>query len=206
MTRELIDRVEKYGRFKNVVWEGRYQPIHLGHVAYVRELLKYGERVWIWVVANEQSSEVISDVEELVVPEFTQTVDPHHRPEKNLLPFWLRYRLVVETLQSEFGAEAPITVSGGRRLDLAWDLYRKILPPERIFITPERDSFEDVKAAAWQKLGEECYRMDVSHLPRISATMIRDRIRNKQPVDDLLPHYAVKLLREEGYIEDLARL
>ena len=193
-------------KFENVIWEGRFQPIHVGHLAYIRTLACFGRRVWIYVVANERSEEVVEDASTLPVPEFTSEVDPHHLPEKNILPFWLRYRIVVETIHDEFGCNAPITVCGGRRLDLAWDLYQKILPPNRVFLTPARDEFEKVKAAAWKKLGEENYVIDVSTLPKISATMIRERIRSDQSTRGLLSPVTEKLLSEHGYIGNLADL
>lgn len=192
-------------RFKNVIWEGRFQPIHLGHVSYVRRLLEHGEHVWLWVVANEVSTDVVEDPTRLPVPFFTEEVDPHHRPEKNILPFWLRYRAVVETMRDELEG-APVTVCGGRRLDLAWDLYEKILPPDRVFLTPGRDAFEDVKARAWSELGEECYRIEVSDLPKVSATLVRERIRKGESLAGVLPRTAERLLREHGYVESLEQL
>src|SRR5690606_3322069 len=138
-------------KFRNVVWEGRFQPFHRGHCEYVRRLLDYGERVWIYVVANEVSTEVVEDPSRLPVPEFTRAVDPHHAPSKNVLPLWLRCLIVQRAVASEFGPDAPISVSSGRRLDLDWAYYEKNLPPDRVFLTPLRDSFEDVKAASDRK-------------------------------------------------------
>jgi hypothetical protein len=190
-------------RYANVIWEGRFQPIHRAHVEYVRTLLGHAEHLWLFVVANERSEEVVSSPDELPVPEFTAVVDPHHVPEKNPLPFWLRYRLVQETIAAELPG-APITVWGGRRLDLAWPLYERTLPPDRVFLTPKRDDFEDAKAAAWKSLGERCVRVEVDHLPAISATMLRDRLRTGQDVSDLLCPATEALLRSSGYLERLA--
>ena len=198
----MTSEVEGGERFKNVIWEGRFQPVHLGHVALVRRLLTCGDHVWIWVVANERSEEVVDDVRQLPVPEFTQTVDPHHVSSKNPLPFWLRYRLVVETLQDEIG-DQRVTVCGGRRLDLAWDLYAKILPPDRVFVTPTRDEFEDAKAAAWTALGERCVRLDTSDLPKISASLLRERLHDGRSIDDLMSVTTQRILREEGFFDRL---
>jgi hypothetical protein len=189
-------------RYPNVVWEGRYQPIHRGHLAYISELLEQAEHLWLFVVANETSQAAGFSLADLPVPEFTQQVDPHHVPEKNPLPFWLRYWLVAETIQAEFPA-APITVWGGRRLDLAWPFYAKVLPPDRVFLTPLRDTFEDAKAAAWAKLGEAVLRVDVSHLPKISATDTRNALRGGRPVDELLAPRTIALLEESGYLDVL---
>ena len=191
-------------RFANVIWEGRFQPIHRGHVAYVRLLLGYACHLWIFVVENEVSTDVVRDPSELPVPEFTAEVDRHHGGEKNPLPFWLRYRLVGETLREEL-PDAPITVWGGRRLDLAGPLYARALPPDRIFITPNRDAFEDAKADAWRRLGERVLRVDVGALPAISATELRQALRTGGATDRFLCPSTERLLRESGYLERLAR-
>jgi hypothetical protein len=187
--------------YRNAVWEGRYQPIHRGHVRYAATLLERAEHVWIFVVDNERMADLPGVTSP--VPEFSMIVDGHHGSEKNPLPFWLRYRMVVETLREEFGSDAPITVWGGRRLDLAWDYYRKALPPDRVFLTPERDAFEDAKAAAWRTLGERVERIDVSHIPPVSATMLRARLQQGVPVADLLCAKTEELLRRYGYLERL---
>lgn len=186
-------------KYEHVIWEGRYQPIHRGHVAYIEKLLEHAEHLWIFVVANETSQQAGLALEDLPAPEFTAVVNEHHAAEKNPLPWWLRYRLVFETLTAEF-PDAPITVWGGRRLDLQWPLYARLLPTPRVFMTPERDSFEDLKAQTWHKLGEEVVRMDVSDLPKISATEVRERVLTNQKVDRLLCPTTIELLTEYGYL------
>ncbi len=88
-------------------------------------------------------------------------------------------------------------------MDLAWSLYRKILPPDRVFVTPERDDFEDAKAEAWQLLGERVERVDVSDLSRISGTLIRERVAAGETVSDLLYPRTEALLRELGFFDTL---
>jgi hypothetical protein len=191
-------------RFANGIWEGRFQPIHRGHVALVRLLLGQVDHLWIFVVENEVSADVVGDRSQLPVPEFTAEVDGHHGREKNPLPFWLRYRMVCETLRDEVPG-APVTVWGGRRLDLAWPLYARALPPDRVFLTPTRDAFEDAKARAWSRLGERVCRIDVAGLPAVSATELREALRAGAPVDHLLCPATRRLLEESGYLRQLAR-
>jgi cytidyltransferase-like protein len=180
--------------FRNVIWEGRFQPIHKGHISYIRTLLEYGEHLWIFVVDNERSDTALPPVKS-AVPWFSEVVDSHHNQEKNPLPFWLRLRLVQETLREEFGSDAPITVWGGRRLDFQWEYYSKAFPPNRVFLTPQRDDFEDLKAKAWETLGETVIRIDVSHIPQISATMVRAAWNNPHELANLLHPHTLKLLR-----------
>jgi len=183
-------------KYKNAVWEGRFQPIHLGHLAYIGELLKRAERVWIVMVNNETQTDRPYD--KSPVPDFTQCVDQHHIPEKNPLPFWIRYLLLTETIKSEFGYDAPVTVMGGHRLDLDWKFYTTALPPNRVFLTPVRDAFEDVKAKAWSDLGEKNERIDISELPVISATDVRNSVKHNRDITGLLHKKTIELLNEHN--------
>lgn len=188
-----------------VVWEGRFQPIHRGHVAYIDLLLQRGKRIWIYVVADEISSDLERNLAELPVPEFTALVDRHHGATKNPLPFAVQYSLVAHTLATEFPG-APITVWGGRRLDLDWPFCSHLLPVPRVFLTPLRDDFEDAKAAAWQALGEQVERIDVSGLPPISGTQIRAALKNgSSNISDLLCPATVEMLESTGYLSMLSR-
>ena len=189
-------------KFENVIWEGRYQPIHKGHLAYIKLLLRHAEHLTIFVVENGRSTELGSHFVS-PVPEFTKIVDKHHSPEKNPLPFWLRYRLVIETIKSEIGDDAPVTIWGGKRLDFLWDFYSNALPPNRVFITPKRDGFEDAKAFAWKKLREKVIRIDVDHLPKISATMIRENVSKGKSTEELLCPETERLLKHYGYYDKL---
>lgn len=162
--------------FQNIIWEGRFQPIHRGHLAYMDKLITLGNRLYIVVVANEHSSEVYKNPKELPVPFFSEEVDKHHRAEKNVFPYNLCYCMVIQAVKERFGENAPIVIMSGRRLDLAWDLYKKILPPERVFVTPMRDAFEDIKARAWQALGEANYRVHVKYRPPWSGRLYKIEI------------------------------
>ena len=177
-----------------LVWEGRFQPIHRGHVAYVGELLRRAPAVTIVVVANELSHG------RSPVPDFSRMVDAHHAAERNPWPLWLRHRMVVETLRAEYpeavGA-GRVQVVAGHRLDLDWDLYRRqLLPADRAFAVPLRDAFEDAKAAAWRSLGERVERVDVAHLPEVSGALVRERLATGGGLDEVLLPATRRLLSE----------
>jgi D-3-phosphoglycerate dehydrogenase len=177
-----------------LVWEGRFQPIHRGHVAYVGELLRRAVAVTVVVVANELSHG------RSPVPDFSRLVDAHHAAERNPWPLWLRHRMVVETLRAAYpeavGA-GRVQVLAGHRLDLDWELYRRqLLPDDRAFAVPLRDGFEDAKAAAWTSLGERVERVDVSHLPAVSGTLVRDLLAAGERLDRVLLPTTQRLLAE----------
>ncbi len=187
--------------YENVIWEGRFQPIHKGHLAYIKILLSKSKNLWIYVVDNEVSTNIPDFISP--VPFFTEEVDKHHIASKNPLPFSLRYKMVIETLKEEFGSDAPIYVFGGKRLDLDWDYYKKILPDNRFFLTPLRDDFENIKARAWKELGELVERIDVSKLPKISATMVRESIRSGKKAESLLNKKTLSILKEYDYLDKI---
>ena len=177
-----------------LVWEGRFQPIHRGHVAYVGELLRRAVAVTVVVVANELSHG------RSPVPDFSRMVDAHHAAERNPWPLWLRHRMVVETLRAAYPDEVGagrVQVLAGHRLDLDWDLYRgQLLPAERAFAVPLRDAFEDAKAAAWRSLGERVERVDVSGLPEVSGTLVRELLATGGELDRVLLPTTRRLLAE----------
>lgn len=198
----LINIQNLENKFPNVIWEGRFQPIHIGHLKYMEKLLSFGNHLYIVVVANELSSEVFKVPEELPVRFFSEEVDFHHQPEKNIFPYWLRYRMVNDAIKEYFNNTDQITIMSGRRLDLAWDLYQKVLPPERVFITPTRDSFEDTKAKAWVFLNEKNYRIDVSDLPVVSATLVRSLLEEKNisELEKYLLPSTIRMLKQNNYL------
>ncbi len=195
-----LNDINSHKKFENVIWEGRYQPIHKGHLSYIKTLLHFGKTVWITVNANELSHQVFKNPEDIKDKKFSDIVDFHHQPSKNMFPFWLRYKMVNEAIKEAFGNEAPIMIMSGRRLDLAWDLYKNIFPPNRVFITPLRDDFEDEKAKAWSLQGETTYRIDVSNLPLISGTLVREKLEQKDKLHEWLMPSTIELLKNNGYI------
>lgn len=187
-------------KYENIIWEGRFQPFHFGHLAYIKKIKNYAKNLWIIVLSNETSTEILGSPNKSPVPEFTKEVDPHHKEEKNPLPHWIRFLIVKKSIEEEFGADSNIHVTMGHRLDLDWEYYKKNLPPDRVFFTPLRDGYEDSKAKAWKKLGEKCVRIDVSDLPVISATMVREHVNQGIDASHLLPVTAINILENEKYL------
>jgi hypothetical protein len=179
---------------RHLVWEGRFQPIHRGHVAYVGELLGRCDSLTVVVVANETSTEVAGVSP---VPDFSAVVDQHHVGEKNPWPLWFRRLMVVETLAAAY-PDAPLTVLAGHRLDLDWELYDQLLPPDRVFAVPGRDDFEDAKAAAWRSLGQQVLRVDVAGLPVVSGTEVRRRMAAGEDLDPVLLPRTRELLQSHA--------
>ncbi|MFB7380487.1 hypothetical protein ACFC6U_24105 [Kitasatospora purpeofusca] len=180
-------------RFSHLVWEGRFQPVHRGHLAHVGELLRRTERLTVVVVANETSADARH---RSPVPGFSRTVDGHHAGERNPWPLWLRHRMVRATVEAVFPERAgDVQVLAGHRLDLDWPLYQQLLPPERVFAVPSRDDFEDAKADAWTALGERVLRVDIDHLPKLSGTLVRELMAADSPLDEVLHPVTLELLR-----------
>lgn len=192
----MLKREATLRGMRNIVWEGRFQPIHVGHVAYVERLLEHADTCTVVVVANESSTSFPAS--SVPVPWFSQMVDTHHRQEKNPWPLRQRVHLVKETLATAFGREA-VDVVAGHRLDLDWALWDQLLPEDRIFVTPLRDEFEDAKARAWDALGQTVERLDVHDLPKVSATDVRARMTRGGSLEPLMHPRTIQMLEEYGY-------
>jgi cytidyltransferase-like protein len=182
---------------RNLVWEGRFQPIHRGHVAYVQRLLERADTLTVVVVANELSSSL--PPERLVVPDFSREVDEHHAAERNPWPLWVRHELVHRTLAAEAG-DRVVTVLAGHRIDLDWPMWDQLLRPGRIFAVPERDSFEDAKAKAWTSLDQRVERVAVADLPRFSGTQVRDCLATGGSLSRLMHPVSIEILTEHGFL------
>ncbi len=192
-------------KYKNAIWEGRFQPIHKGHVQFIKKILTLADNVWIIVLANETSKST-SISTKLILPSFTHEVDQHHRKEKNPYPLGLRLRMVQQTLRTVLSNDEldRVTIACGHRLDLDPTFYKsQLFPPERVFLTPTRDAYENSKAAFWRAFGETCIRVDVSDFPEVSATRVRRAIENdnQQEIGSLLYPKTIEILKDAGCIQ-----
>ncbi|MCD9008195.1 hypothetical protein LDO31_18530 [Luteimonas sp. XNQY3] len=184
------------------IWEGRYQPMHNGHLLYVKRMLESADRLLLVVLANEVSADFPAGTSPR--PAFTDEVDKHHGSEKNPFPLWLRLMIVQSVLRESLSCQEAgrVFVSAGHRMDLDPLFYKQhLLPSQGVFLTPTRDTYEDSKASFWDALNRDCARIDVSNLPDISATEVRSAMANQSEaeLDRLLPAAAQRLLREYGY-------
>lgn len=182
-----------------LVWEGRYQPFHLGHLAVVERLLADTRTLTVVVVANERSAETDPDGRPTPVPEFSRVVDGHHQADKNPWPLWLRVAVVTETVRAAF-PPGEVQVLSGHRIDLDWPLYDQLLPPERVFCVPVRDDFEDLKAKAWTELGQRVSRVELPEAMEVSGTLVRERLEAGEGLEGLLHPVALDVLRRHGFV------
>lgn len=185
------------------IWEGRFQPMHVGHERYVKRMLEHADALLLIVLANETSAEFPAGTSPC--PAFTAEVDQHHRSEKNPFPLWLRLMIVQTVLRESLPAAdaSRVFVSAGHRMDLDPEFYRRhLLPVDGVFLTPTRDAYEDAKAGFWDTLGRACARIDVSDLPDVSATAVRDAMANHDmaKLDRMLPPASLRLMRHYGYL------
>jgi nicotinic acid mononucleotide adenylyltransferase len=177
-----------------LIWIGRFQPIHAGHVALMRDMLTQAPNLAVYVVANEISATTDLTLADMPDADFARSVDEHHGAAKNPLPFWFAYRLVQEAVADQ-GLLGPVTVWGGRRPELQWGLFTRLLPESRAFVLPVRDEYEDVKARGYEVQGEATVRIPAGHIPEISATLVRERLAQGADLGDLLLPCTERALR-----------
>ncbi|WGK68597.1 adenylyltransferase/cytidyltransferase family protein [Candidatus Haliotispira prima] len=177
-------------KYKNLIWEGRFSPVHNGHLSTIEQMALQCECLWIIVVENK-----IGDVNKSPVPFFTEVVNKHHFPQKNIFPLWLRVQMLQKAVRDRFPSQF-IVVSFGPRLDLAWNFYKEILPRKRTFAVPYRDDFDNLKETAWTTLGEEVCRIQCVEPSPISATQVRSYLSENRSLDVLLPGGIEKMIRK----------
>ena len=181
---------------ETLIWDGRFQPVHLGHLGFIRSLLVRGQPVLVYMVDNELSAQ-LPHVKS-PVPDFTAEVDRHHVRDKNPIPFWLRYQLLNATIKAEFDDKDNVTVWGGRRIDLHWEYLRSAFPPRRLFVSSTRDGFEDAKLRAWQALGERAEQVENTFGPVFSGTEFREAARKGDDLERYLSRHTLRHLDRLG--------
>jgi cytidyltransferase-like protein len=150
------------------VWDGRFQPLHRGHVAVMERILDRFDAPLVVMVI--QSS---------VVPggdAYTREADRHHAAARNPLTLWERCQMLDAVVEAE-GWRERVRVLGILRPDLFWPQIQPFYPPRRFMILTGKDDYERAKAGFWAGLGETCATLDCAGLPAISASEVKANLR-----------------------------
>lgn len=172
--------------FQNAVWDGRFQPVHRGHIAVVeRAFTQFECDLTVMII---QSSEGSKD-------EYGDEVNRHHQLSRNPLTYWERVRLL-ELSEPRVPAGLKLRIQGIPRPDLYWDLARPFYPPGRFLILTGKDEYEQRKVHFWNGLGETTRLLDTSGLPKFSATDLKKAIHAGEGWEQFLPEGALQFFRE----------
>jgi cytidyltransferase-like protein len=150
------------------VWDGRFQPFHIGHMAVIKSILEqFGAPLALMVI---QSSEGFHD-------EYSRAANEHHKLPKNPLSFWERRLLIQAALKAE-GLLEQVVVSGIHRPDLDWQSTLPFYPGKRFICLTGKDEYERKKATFWHAKGEQTRLVDVTGVENVSASEFKRTLRN----------------------------
>ncbi len=169
------------------MFHGRFQPFHNGHLKVCLEILKNHEQIII-AIANptrKYPSELIDETPEDIASE----INEHRRPKNNPWSYWQRYKMIKGSLIKAGVNPEKINIiprfAPYDKLPFNWD---NILPKKEdvVIYLSMKDKHHDIQKELYTKEGWE-----VKELPNmnfdISATEVRERIKNKENWEELVP-------------------
>jgi nicotinamide-nucleotide adenylyltransferase len=168
------------------VWDGRFQPLHRGHVAVMEAIIAQFDTDLVVLII--QSSEGMADT-------YGAEVNRHHKLSRNPLTFWERYRLIKLATRG-LGCADRVSILGIPRPDLHWELARSFYPAPRFICLTGKDDYERQKALFWAQLGEETRTVDTAGIPRISATDVKTALKRGKGWEQWLPESTLAYFRE----------
>lgn len=149
---------------KRALWVGRNQPFHLGHLLVLqRGLAEFPLPTVIGLVCQD------------LVPNLRDAAGKHNRTRNFLTP-WERLRIVEMCLEAE-GLSRSVNAVFVPRSDGATGVFRSFVPPDCIRLTTNKDLADSAKVDFWRSQGFEAALIDVRGLEIISASHIREVMR-----------------------------
>jgi cytidyltransferase-like protein len=162
------------------VWLGRFQPVHNGHLDFLRAASEYCETIIVFVVGSSEpkGASIEADV-----------MNASHESSRN--PFQLadRFRWLTAAVREMDLPTGKILCSMGPRIDYDPAFYRLALPKDRVFLISDRDAAEERKRALLEMAGETCLAVQRKDWTPISSTMVRQAIYDQDTIalDNMLP-------------------
>src|SRR5580692_9566895 len=139
----------------HAVWDGRFQPFHVGHIAVIRAIVEQFQLPLVVMVIQSSAEPSTSP--------YTAQVNVHHAMARNPLTLWERYNIIRRTLAAEGLAES-VTVLGIPRPDVYWSIAASFYPRRRFICLTDKDEYERAKVTFWATLGEETRVVDTRGL------------------------------------------
>lgn len=159
------------------VWDGRFQPLHRGHVAVIEAILQQFDcDLVVMIIQSSEGSQNAYGAE----------VNKHHLLSRNPLTFWERFNLLKLATQNLKQA-SKVNILGIPRPDLFWDIAKAFYPDNRFICLTGKDEYEQRKKQFWSSLGEQTRIVDISTVPTISATELKIALKSGRSWESFLP-------------------
>ncbi len=177
-----------------IIFTGRFQPFHNGHVSLIKQLRKEYPTQSLCIA-------VIKDVPLATKNEFDKTVDDKLTPERNPFNAEITLSLINQVLKAE-GIDNTVVTLMPRASAATWDIVKTLFDCERIWAFTKNqvalDDWEDKKAAFYQSMGDKVIRIPIEK--DIEGTIIRQAIKNHdyEKLDTMVPKAVLKYIVEHG--------
>ncbi|MFF0824166.1 hypothetical protein ACFYUR_27645 [Micromonospora haikouensis] len=141
MSAELAQQV-------HAVWSGRFQPLHVGHLAVLRHSLTVLPLPHVAVLTTYFGWRAEGD--------YGAAADDAYAPARNPLTVWERFSLMRLALAGEGMADRVALIVAPRH-DLDWPTVAQFYPPRRVICLTAKDAFEAAKETVWRSRGERVH-------------------------------------------------
>ena len=168
------------------VWDGRFQPFHIGHLEVMKAILEQFQCNLVVMIIQSSEGHYTK---------YSEEVNKHHLLSRNPLTFWERYNLIKLALK-EAKVLDRVDIVGIPRPDLYWDIASKFYPDKRFICLTGKDEYERKKEEFWNDLGEDTKTIDISRLPKISATGFKMALKEEKEWKKFLPKGTEEYFKE----------
>jgi cytidyltransferase-like protein len=149
------------------VWLGRFQPVHNGHLDFLRAAGEQCDQIFVFAVGSSRKGgdSIHADV-----------MDKSHEMTRNPFNLADRFRWLTSAIGELGPLRRRVYCSMGPRIDYDPDFYRMALPPERVFLVSDRDADEDRKRILLEMAGETCITIRKNEWSQTSSTQVRNAL------------------------------
>lgn len=160
-----------------VVWTGRFQPTHVGHLAILQRSFAEFDMPHAVILTTYYGWSADTP--------YAESSRESYEARRNPLTMWERLRLMrlaVETLPRG----NDLTIISAPRHDLDWQRVSEFYPPQRIIALTAKDEFENTKELLWRSRGERVHVFrDMQDV--LTTTEIRRRVNQGEDWRAFLP-------------------
>lgn len=179
-----------------IIYTGRFQPIHNGHLSLIQQLRKEYPSETLCVA-------VIKDIPLEEKSEFDRTVDGMLSQDRNPFNTEITLSLIDNVLKAE-GIDNTIVTLMPRASSATWGIVNALFDCERIWIFTKnqisRDDWEDKKAFFYKSMGDKVIRVPIEKT--VEGSLIRQAIKNRDydTLATMVPKEVLNYIIEHNFI------
>lgn len=160
----------------NLIFTGRFQPLHNGHIMMLRAIKKaYPDDLLIICIVRKTHKKLEPETKTT----FYKKSEIKQSEVNNPLPNWERFMLMKTAIENDDLLKKNTVILFRERPDINWEKSIIDLPNDRIFILPsiQKDEFDAEKLSFYKNLSEHI-EMITAERTTYSATDIRTALKS----------------------------